>query len=134
MNINYKDTHEFSREEITRLLLADMEKYLQFIFSAVDGNFGAENVKRFDIVVLIDTPLKIRIERIKQRSFEKFGTRIFEGGDLYEQEQKFIDFVATRELSSVENWMKTLDCPVLRIDGTRDFYETAREIMDYFKY
>jgi dephospho-CoA kinase len=99
----------------------------------VDGNFGAKIVSRFDIVVLIDTPLKIRIERIKKRSFEKFGKRVLEGGNLYEQEQKFLDFVATRELSSVENWTKTLKCPVIRIDGAKDFYETARGIFNRLK-
>jgi adenylate kinase family enzyme len=123
-----------SREEITRLLLAEMEKCPQFIFSAVDGNFGAEIVSRFDFVILVDAPLKIRLERIKKRSFEKFGKRVFEGGDLYKQEQKFLDFVATRELSSVENWTKTLNSPVLHIDGTRDFHETAIEILAYFKH
>jgi adenylate kinase family enzyme len=122
-----------SREEIIRLLLAEMEKYPQFIFSAVDGNFGVKIVNLFDLVVLIDTPLKIRIERIKKRSFEKFGSRVFEGGDLYEEEKKFLDFVTTRELSSIENWTKTLNCSVLRIDGTRGFHETAKEILAYFK-
>jgi adenylate kinase family enzyme len=118
-----------SSEKIACLLLAEIEKYPQFIFSAVDGNFGDEIVNYFGFIILVDTPLEIRIERIKKRSFEKFGNRILEGGDLYEQEQKFLDFVANRELSSVENWTKTLNCPVLRIDGTRDFHEMANEIL-----
>ncbi|MDR0920270.1 MAG: hypothetical protein LBM93_13670 [Oscillospiraceae bacterium] len=122
-----------SCEEITFLLLAEMVKYPQFIFSAVDGNFGAEIVSKFDLVILMETPLKIRLERIKQRSFEKFGNRVLDGGDLYEQEKKFLNFVANRELLRIENWTKTLNCPVLRIDGTEDFHETAKEIFAHFK-
>ena len=38
-------------------------------------------------------PLDIRMERVQQRAFDKFGSRVLEGGDMYEQEQKLFEFV-----------------------------------------
>ncbi|MDR1892219.1 MAG: hypothetical protein LBQ48_04355 [Oscillospiraceae bacterium] len=54
----------------------------------------------------------------------QYGERVCKGGDMYEQEQKFYDFVATRPLASIEQWAKTLACPVIRFDGTRPVDET----------
>lgn len=34
---------------------------------------------------------EIRIQRVKSRSFQKFGKRILLGGDLYEKEKQFFD-------------------------------------------
>ena len=45
---------------------------------------------------MIDVPKDIRIQRVKNRSFEKFGDRMLSGGDLYEQEEKFFALVQSR--------------------------------------
>lgn len=47
----------------------------------------------FQYAVVIDVPKGIRIQRVKNRSFQKFGKRMLSGGDLYEQEEHFFDFV-----------------------------------------
>ncbi len=39
------------------------------------------------------------------------------GGDLYQQEKGFFDFVESRKESTVEEWLQSLTCPVIRIDG-----------------
>ncbi|MDR0948105.1 MAG: hypothetical protein LBM69_01150 [Lachnospiraceae bacterium] len=118
-----------SHEECIRLMLADVEKYPKFVFSAVGGNFGEEITSRFALAVWLDVPHNVRMERIRQRTFNKFGDRILEGGDLYEQEQKFFDFVANRSLSSVEQFANTLTCPVMKVDGTKAVHEIVDEIL-----
>lgn len=56
----------------------------------------------FQYAVLIDVPKDIRIQRVKNRSFQKFGKRMLLGGDLHEQEEKFFDFVKSRSENTVE--------------------------------
>lgn len=52
------------------------------------------------------------------------------GGDLHEQEEKFFDFVKSRPENTVEEWVQSLKCPILRIDGTKPVEENIDYIME----
>ena len=52
------------------------------------------------------------------------------GGDLYEQEEKFFDFVGSRSENTVKEWLETLCCPVIRVDGTKPVEENIRLITE----
>jgi hypothetical protein len=54
------------------------------------------------------------------------------GGDMYEQRRKFIDFVASRSLTRIEQWAETLTCPIISIDGTIDWCINAANIAEKF--
>ena len=41
------------------------------------------------------------------------------GGDLHEAEERFFAFAASRSETLVEDWLESLNCPVLRVDGTK---------------
>ena len=45
------------------------------------------------------------------------------GGDLYEQEERFFDYVASRDENTVKDWIRGLPCPVIRVDGTKPVTE-----------
>lgn len=47
---------------------------------------------------------------------------------MYEQEQLFFEFVALRPLCRVEDWAETLTCPVIRVDGEKDWRENVVDI------
>ena len=65
------------------------------------------------------------MQRVKKRSFQKFGNRMLPGGDLHEQEEKFFEFVTSRPESTVEEWIQLLSCSILRIDGTKPVEENV---------
>ena len=121
------------REECHRLMLADIEKYRSFVVSSVTGDFGEVIPQMYELAVFISAPLDLRLERIKQRGIERFGDRVREGGDMYEQEERFIDWAATRSLSKIEEWGNRLMCPMIRIDGTADWRMNAADIVKYYK-
>ena len=50
-------------------------------------------------------------------------------GDLFEQEDKSFRFVESRNESTVEEWVKSLKCPVMRIDGTKSIDENTNLII-----
>lgn len=58
------------------------------------------------------------IKRVYERSYIKFGERMCEGGDLYEKEHSYFDFVRSRDENTVENWLSTISCPIIKVDGT----------------
>lgn len=51
------------------------------------------------------------------------------GGDLYEQEEKFFRLVESRDENTIEEWVRSLKCPVMRIDGTKPIDENTNFII-----
>lgn len=119
-----------NREEVEKLLLDEVKAPESFVFASVKGDYGNEIYSFFHYAVLIDVPKEIRLQRVKNRSFQKFGDRMLPGGDLYETEEKFFDFVSSRAESVVEDWIKLLKCPIIRIDGTKPIEENIKLIIE----
>jgi len=121
-------TNARSRGECADLMLADIEKYRSFVISAVDGDFGDKISSFYKLAVFVSAPIDLRLKRIKQRVQDKYGKRICRGGDMYKRHLEFIDFVASRDLTKMDNWAQTLTCPVLYIDGQEDWHANAAYI------
>ena len=119
-----------TREEVSALLLEDMKKYPNFILASVKGDYGEEVISLFTSAVWINVPKDIRIERVRERSFQKFGDRILPDGDLYEKEKKFFDMVQNRSEQDVENWLKSTRIPVIQVDGTNTVPHNIEIIID----
>jgi cytidylate kinase len=82
----------------------------------------------YDLAVFMSAPIETRMERIGQREYKKHGERIRKGGDMYEQHLKFVNFARFRNLSNIDKWAETLNCPVINVDGTKDYKQTAADI------
>lgn len=125
--IDTKYTYAFprSREEVEKLFWGELRAYENFIFTSVKVDYGESIYPFFQYAILIEVPKDIRIQRVKNRSFQKFGERMLLGGDLHEQEEKFFGFVKFRPENTVEEWVKSLKCLVLRIDGTKPIEENV---------
>lgn len=118
-----------TRPEVDGLLLAELTAHERFVFAAVKGDY-VDNISAFlQCAVLIDVPKEIRIQRVRTRSFDKFGSRMLQGGDLYEQEERFFALVASRADDTVETWIQSLRCPIIRVDGTRPIEENVHVII-----
>ena len=121
-----------TRGEAEKLLLSEIATHENFIFASVKGDYGKAVLTSIHYAVLIDVPRDIRIQRVKERSYQRFGSRMLPGGDLYEQEERFFDFVTSRAENTVEEWAKTLSCPIIRVDGTRPIAENINLIYSDF--
>lgn len=127
---NYIYASPRTREEVEKLLWSEIRAHENFVFAAVKGDYGEAMYPFFQYAILIDVPRDIRIQRVRNRSFRKFGERMLIGGDLHEQEEKFFDFVKSRSENAVEEWVQSLKCPVLRIDGTEPMEENVDFVME----
>lgn len=128
---NYLYAAPRTKTEVQKLLLSRAQAEESFVFSAVKGDYGEEILPFYQYIVRIEVPKEIRMERVKNRSFEKFGDRMLPGGDLYEQEKSFLDMVRSRTEQDIENWLQTLSCPVLRVDGTKPVEENILRMMTW---
>ena len=107
-----------SKEEVIRLLEERIRDNNQFIFAAVKGDYGNKLIASLDYVVLIEASKQIRSQRVRDRSYQKFGDRILPGGDLHDKESKWFSLTESRPDAYVTDWLKTVNCPVIRVDGT----------------
>jgi len=141
MNFKYMDIEDYhfleseipytnarSRDECLNLMLSDIKKHRSFIISAVTGNFGEEISSMYMLAVYITAPIEIRLKRIKQREYEKHGGRVLEGGDMHEQQLKFLNFVSTRSIKPIEQFKESLVCPIISVNGIEDYRGTAIKI------
>ena len=104
-----------------------------FVFVAVKGDYGQEILPLYNYIVMVEVPRDIRLERVRNRSFIKFRERMLPGGDLYEKEEQWFKLVESRPETYAEEWLKTMDCPVIRVDGTKPVEENIDYILGQIK-
>lgn len=71
----------------------------------------------------------IRIERLRKREWEHFGSRIDTGGNMYKNHLEFINWAAAYDTGRVEmkskamhdEWQKLLKCRQIVLDGSNNF-------------
>ena len=115
---SYTFSNPRSKEEVIQLLEEKISRNNRFVFAAVKGNYGDRLIASLDHIVLIEVPKQIRSKRVRDRSYQKFGDRILPGGDLYDTESKWFSLTDSRPDTYVSDWLETVNCPVIRIDGT----------------
>ena len=116
-----------------RLLEKRIEKDRRFVFAAVKGDYGDKLLSLLDCIIVVDVPREIRLARVRERSFQKFGGRILAGGDLNDRENAWFAQVERRPEDYVENWLETVDRPVLRVDGTKPVEENVSYLVSVLK-
>ena len=118
-----------TRDEVQKLLIFEVKAHENFVLAAVKGDYGEVFQSFLQYAVLVNVPKEVRLQRIKSRSFQKFGNRMLPGGDLYKQEEQFFDIVKARTENTVEDWIQTLSCPIIRVDGTKPIEENTKLII-----
>ena len=120
---------ERSEKEVEIRLLSEISEHGDFVFAATRLAFAS--VKPFlGIAVVMSAPRDIRLERIKARSYAKFGERMKPGGDLYDRERGFLELVSSRTDKHVEDWLKDFKGKVIRVDGTKAVDENINFILE----
>jgi len=113
------------REERIPLMAASIEDNPKCVISGSLCGWGDVFISKFDLVIFIYTPAEIRKERLKEREYQRYGDRIRESGDMYDEHIKFIDWamaydtgdINMRSLKLHEEWMKQIICPIIRLNG-----------------
>lgn len=91
----------------------------------------------FDTIIFVLTPTEIRLARIQEREERRYGLgSTIEGGSHYASSQAFFDWAAgyddpdfkRRSRVQHEEWLTTLRCPIIRVDGTRPLDELVSSI------
>ena len=105
-------------EEVVSLLTNIVNGENDFVLASVRGSFGEVFISHLKCVISIEVPKEIRLRRVYDRSYIRFGEKSCKGGDYYEQVKSFHDFCASRDENLVNDWLSTICSPIIRVDGT----------------
>lgn len=120
-------------------LTEDFTKNDHWILSGSLCGWGNPLIPNFELVIFLYVPSKIRLERLQQREFHRYGDEILPGGSQYEASRAFIEWASlydeagpeVRSKFLHEKWLSELSCPVLRIEGTQTVEERVKLVLDY---
>jgi len=98
--------------------------------------WGDALTPHFDLVVFLSVATEIRIKRINARDKARWGDRISPDGDMYANHLEFIEYSRNYDVMRPPNrcralhdeWLARLDCPILRLDGTKSVEDLLEEI------
>jgi len=119
-------------KERRELLLSDMRKHGNFIVSGDISGWDDEFLTMFDLAIFLTAPKEIRMKRIENREYERWGDRVRKGGDMYESQLKFREFAASRDISLIEQRASLYACPIIHNDGTEDPHTIAENMAKRF--
>lgn len=133
---NPRYTTKRSKEERLALMKKDILENDNVVISGSLVDWGDELISYFTLTIRLVTETKIRIERIKQREWDKFGERITPGGDMYQQHLDFIEWARKYDTGSVnmrskakhDEWQKQLQCKQIVLNGADDLEENLGKV------
>ena len=128
-----------SPEEAVTLILEKIKASQNTVLCGSLVDWGDELIKEFTLSVRLDTETKVRLHRIKEREYKKFGARILPEGDMHEQHLRFLDWAGKYDTGSAhmrsrekhDLWQRLLPCPQLNLSG-EDPLEKNVEKIDCF--
>jgi len=109
-----------------------------WILSGSIGEWADSLIPMLDLVVYLEVPTAVRIERLKIREAVTFGDRILPGALRHKEYVEFLDWAGayesgTREGRSRqrhETWLESLPCKVIRLDGTMATPALVERVVD----
>lgn len=132
-------TAMYSRSEKISRLMEAISKTDRFVMAGSMDSFHEHFDSFFSLAVHLTAPAQVRVTRVHLREQSLLGDRILEGGDLYEDHQRYLADVASYDLgggstslATHTQWAKTLPCPVLKLDGSADLQLNADIIAEKY--
>ncbi len=112
-------------EERNRMIISDLGRHPDWIFGGSVVSWGDFWRDAFDLAVFLWIPPEVRMARLQRREYERYGEVIYRDPDRKAQYDAFLAWATryddpgfTRRSRAVHaQWMTTLACPVLRLEG-----------------
>jgi hypothetical protein len=91
----------------------------------------------FTCIVFLYVPTPVRIERLRIRERERFGSRIEEGGDMHDTHREFIDWASRYDDGDVEGktltrhkaYLSNQRCTVLEYQGINTVPDITEHVL-----
>jgi adenylate kinase family enzyme len=126
------------REERQRLLAETLAGHPGWVQSGSLCGWGDFLIPQFDLVVFLWIPTELRLQRLRDREYGRFGREIAKPGHpQYKGHREFMAWAAgydtggtdMRSLARHRAWLAELPCPVVRLDGPLSVEEGVARVL-----
>lgn len=131
------------REERVRLMREAIEPHEKCVITGSLCGWGDPLIPLFGLIVRVVTPTEVRLARLQEREYAKFGGRIREGGDMFQAHLEFLQWAADydaggldmRSRAAHDAWLAQpqIRCPVAEADGTRPLPELLAALAPFLE-
>jgi hypothetical protein len=99
----------------------------KWILSGTLEGWAEEAVREAELIVFLEAPTPLRLERLRQRERARFGDALRPGGAMHDTHRDFMAWAAHyddgtepgRSRPRHERWLAAIGIPVLRLDSTQ---------------
>ncbi|CNI17697.1 Uncharacterised protein [Yersinia massiliensis] len=131
--------YSYPRPESDRkkLLLEALPESGAWVLSGSLCGWGDFLIPRFNLVIWLRVDQNLRMERLRKRETERYGSAIYPGGNMWQKSQIFLnwaeaydsDVEVSRNAQKHADWLKKIPCPVFIVPNNDAFEETVNVIM-----
>jgi len=112
-------------EKRLQLMSSDLAAADKWVLSGSLDGWGNPLIPLFELAVFVYVPQDIRIERLKKREIERYGSDVLPGGSRYKSTKAFIEWAAGydlglltgRNLPRHKKWLEGLDCKIVKLEN-----------------
>ena len=107
-----------TKEEVEEGIARDIAVHPRYILTGVTLNWSEKILSTIKVVFWLKTGTDERVRRIKDREEKRWGDRVAEGGDMYEQQKSFRELIAGFTDEKVKDSIDKICCEVVELDGS----------------
>lgn len=135
-------TRQRSVEERRQLLESKLAAAPSWVLSGSVSGWGNFLKPAFSHVIFLSLAKEERMKRLRERELRRHGGRIFPGGDMEQIHNDFLAWAASYDEGGMdmrsrlfhETWMRSLPCPLLRLDSSAPTAELTEMALKFFSY
>lgn len=122
--------------ERLRRIAAEQTRTDRWVMSGTLDDWAEPATGELQLVVFLDVPVDVRLERLRERERARFGDAVLPGGAMHETNREFMEWAAQydegrmlgRSRPRHERWLARLTVPVLRLDGRQRVEDLVERI------
>jgi len=119
----------------------DLVDNAYFLLSGALYGWNADLLQAFSMAVFVQAPTEVRLRRLKEREFSKWGQRVRPEGDMHKNHLEFLEWASAYDTGGLdiksralhEAWSKELAFPVIPIDGTLPLATIVESLLQRIK-
>lgn len=90
-NDDYRFSSQRTDKEAEEVLLKKIEKNKNFVLASVKGNYGKIFPQCIKMAIMLEVPKEIRLQRVKNRSFQKLAIECFRAEIYMNRKKHFLN-------------------------------------------
>ena len=119
-----------TKEEVEEGIAKDIAAHPRYILTGVTINWSEEILSTIKYVFWLKTNTDERVRRVKDREERRWGIRVAEGGDMYEQQLSFRNLIENLTEDKVKDSIGKICCDVIELDGTLPVQKNVEKIIN----